>query len=483
MDVYLAVRRCPFPATDSQSEIMLLHLLEKYTSYAGNRFTFFGASSSTKSNTSYSNRSTLRSQRMPLNLLIVGAGVCGPTIAMLLQRSNPQHNITIVEHSPTLRSTGQQIDLKTQAPYILRKMGLLDEIRSRCVNETGLEMVDSAGRQMAYFGASASGERRPGLTSEYEIMRGDMVQALYDASIKQNTELKVGPEQGVTYLFSRTITALGQSTQGVDVTFSDGRKQRYDLVIGADGQNSRTRQLAFGQEVSDAAFKSLGIHGAYFSIPRIDGEGTLARGHLAPGRKMIITRTSDRPVTGALLFTMEESSRLKASYKESLQNQREAFVEVFKDIDWQTDRLISGLKKSDDFYANELGQIKMNQLFTGRVVLLGDAGYCPSPFTGLGTNLCLVGAYVLAGELARQGNNVNGALKSYEEKMQPFIDECQQISHTTLGLLFPSSRLGIWFMHRLIWALSKVTGYFPQSHKGVSHDERLPEYPELNLPC
>ncbi|GLI73436.1 hypothetical protein PoHVEF18_001653 [Penicillium ochrochloron] len=419
---------------------------------------------------------------MPLNMLIVGAGVCGPAIAMLLQRSNPRHNITIVERSSTLRSTGQQIDLKNQAPHILRKMGLLDEIKALCVNETGLEVVDSAGKQIAYFGAAASGERRIGLTSEHEIMRGDMVQALYDASIKQNAELKVGPGQEINYIFGKTITSLDQSAQGVDVTFSDGREHLYDLVIGADGQYSRTRRLAFGQEISDASFKSLGVHAAYFSIPRIDGEGTLARGHLAPGRKMIYTRTSDRPVTGALLFTMQETPRLKASYKESVENQRKAFVEVFKDMDWQTDRLISGLKNSDDFYANELGQIKMDRLSTGRVVLLGDSGYCPSPFTGLGTNLCLVGAYVLAGELARQGNDVKGALKTYEEKMWPFIYECQQFSSRTMEFLFPSSRLGIWAMHNLIWAMSKVAGLFPQPQKRDNHDERLPEYPELKLP-
>lgn len=419
---------------------------------------------------------------MPLNVLIVGAGVCGPAIAMLLQRSNPQHNITIVERSSTLRSTGQQIDLKNQAPHILRKMGLLEEIKALCVNETGFEVVNSAGKQIAYFGVAASGERRPGLTSEHEIMRGDMVQCLYNASIKQNVELKVGPGKEITYLFGQTITSLGQSAQSVDVTFSDGREHRYDLVIGADGQYSRTRRLAFGQDVSDAAFKSLGVHGAHFSIPRVDGEGTLARGHLAPGKKMIFTRTSDRPVTGALLYTMKATPRMKASYKESVKSQREAFVEAFKDMDWQTERFISGLKNSDDFYANELGQIKMDKLSTGRVVLLGDAGYCPSPFTGLGTNLCLVGAYVLAGELARQENDVTGALKCYEEKMRPFIDECQQISQTGLGLLFPTSRLGIWAMHNLAWAVSKLVGFFPQSQKGHTHDGRLPEYPELKLP-
>ena len=176
---------------------------------------------------------------MPLNMLIVGAGVGGPAIAMLLQRSNPQHSITIVERSSTLRSTGQQIDLKTHAPHILRKMGLLDKVKSRCVDETGLEMVDSAGSRTAYFGASAASERRLGLTSEYEIMRGDMVQILYDASMKQNAAIK-GVGNVIEYLFGQTISSLNQSDEGADVTFSNGRKKRYDLVIAADGQGSRT---------------------------------------------------------------------------------------------------------------------------------------------------------------------------------------------------------------------------------------------------
>ena len=423
------------------------------------------------------------SRMSSLNILIVGAGICGPALAMLLQRSNPRHNIRVVERFGSLRPVGQQIDLKTQAPHILRKMGLLDEIRSRCVNETGLEMVDSMGKPVAVFGATASGQRRPGLTSEYEIMRGEMVQVLYDASVKQDTELRdeSGNGKGVTYEFGQTITALDQSTGGVNVTFLDGQKEHYDLVVAADGQGSRTRRLAFGREVSDAAFKLLGIQGAYFSIPRIEGERTLARGHLAPGRKMVVTRPSDRPVTGVLLYAMTESPRLKESYKEAPEHQKEAFAETFKDVDWQNDRLLSGLKASEDFYAHELGQIKMKQLSAGRVVLLGDAGYCPSPFAGLGTNLCLVGAYVLAGELARHGDDVAVALRSYEEKMQPFIDECQRLP--SLGVFFPSSRLGIWSMHKLMWAVSKITGILPQAQQEDTHWKQLPEYPELNLSC
>ncbi|KAJ5117241.1 hypothetical protein N7448_004181 [Penicillium atrosanguineum] len=420
---------------------------------------------------------------MSLNILIVGAGICGPALAMLLQKTNPQNNIKIVERFPSLRLAGQQVDLKTQAPHILRKMGLMDEIKSRCVNETGLEMVDSKGKQVAFFGASAAGESRPGLTSEHEIMRGDMVQVLYDASLKQDAEVRAtsGGTAGVTYEFGQTITALNQSPNGVEVTFLDGQQARYDLVVAADGQGSRTRRLAFGKEVSDASFKSLGIHGGYFSIPRIQDEGSLARGHLAPGSRMIMTRTSDRPVTGVLLFTTKASPTLNAAYKESIEKQKEAFIEMFRDSDWQADRLMAGLAASEDFYAHELGQVKMDQLSTGRVVLLGDAGYCPSPFTGLGTNLCLMGAYVLAGELARQGNDVVGALKSYDEKMRPFIDDCQQYSPGTLSLFFPSSRLGIWSMLQLLRAVAKMSGLFSRSPKEDEHWKRIPEYPELKL--
>lgn len=426
---------------------------------------------------------------MSLNVLIVGAGVCGPAFAMLLQRSNPRHKITILERSPTLRMGGQQIDLKNQAPHILRQMGLLDVIKSRCVDETGLEMVDSKDKPIARFGVAPAGQRRLTLTSEHEIMRGDMVQVLYDASIKQNQDLKAksgDPDAGIRYVFDQTIIALDQrESDDVDVTFSNGEKKRYDLVVGADGQWSHTRSLAFGKETSRAAFKSLGIHAAYFSLPKTENEATLAKLYLAPGRRMVFTRTSGRPVTGALLFTMQNSAKLSGCYRESVEKQKEAFSEAFRDIDWQAERIISGLKSSSDFYAHELGQIKMKELSSGRVVLLGDSGYCPSPFTGLGINLCLVGSYILAGELARHGSsNISEALHSYGDKMRPYIDECQSISPWTLSLAFPSSRLGIWVMHTLAWAIASLSQRFWQGQEDLTdhHAKRLPKYPELNLP-
>jgi len=420
---------------------------------------------------------------MPLNILVVGAGICGPAFAILMQGAEPRTQITVVERHPTLRVAGQQIDLKNQGVEIVKKMGLMDDVKAHCVEETGVEVLNSRGEPMAFFGINPAGQQRLALTSEHEIMRGDLVKVLYRANLEQNERLKIqqGDTGKLTYEFGKTITELTESSDGVDVTFTDGSRKRFDLVVGADGQGSRTRRLAFGQEASDAAFSSLGIHGAYFSLPRIEGEEGNAKVFNAPGSKMLLSRTSNRPVTQFLLYTMSDADILRSSYRQPIEKQREAFAEAFRDVGWQTDRILNGLRTAEDFYAHELGQIKMKQLCTGRVALLGDAGYCPTPFTGLGVTGCLIGAYVLAGELARHGNDVTSALKAFDMTIRPGVDEIQTL-RGNMNLFFPSSRLGVWLMRNAAWVMSKLDQltWRPRSEEDFER-WKVPEYPELNL--
>lgn len=84
----------------------------------------------------------------------------------------------------------------------------------------------------------------------------------------------------------------------------------------------------------------------------------------------------------------------------------------------------------------------MDSWSAGRVTLLGDAGYCPSPMSGQGSSLAVVGAYVLAGELARHDDH-NGALSAYERRMRPFVEADQAIAGTGMGFLAPRTRWGI----------------------------------------
>jgi len=55
------------------------------------------------------------------------------------------------------------------------------------------------------------------------------------------------------------------------------------------------------------------------------------------------------------------------------------------------------------------------------VSLVGDAAYCPSPFSGQGSSLALVGAFVLARELARSPANYADAFARCEARMRPFV--------------------------------------------------------------
>lgn len=463
-----------------------------------------------------------------LNILIVGAGVAGPTLAILLQRSNPAHTITVVERWPDLRAAGQQIDFKTEGLKIMRRMGLLEAMKAKCVKETGMEVFDMRGRSLGRFGVSAADERhRRALTTEHEIMRGDMVQVLYEASLAQDAELKRHAEAGgtavggLTYEFGTTVTELsqfdgggdGDGDAGVDVTLSDGRQRRFDLVVAADGLGSRTRRLAFGREASDAAFRSIGVHAAYYDVPRDDEQDDvgLAAMHSAPGRRMIFTRTSGRPRTQVLLLTMADGGgALARSYGAGVDAQKRAFTEAFSgdDAGWRTPRLLAGMRDTDDFYASELGQIRMRPgdgLSRGRVVLLGDAGYCPSPFTGMGTETCLVGAYVLAGELARRGGPGGGgiaaALRAYEALVRPAVEDMQALPGLA-SWVFPSSAWGVCVMTWLVWVAAKIEQimYKPQAEGSLGEKEKgkgkektqerpgmgklgfgIPDYPELNL--
>ena len=117
-----------------------------------------------------------------LKILICGGGCAGPALAFWLARSG--HHVTICERFEALRAAGAQIDLRAKSIDVVKRMGLLDIIREKLVDEAGVSLVDSDGIVKATIMANRSGKGAQGPTSEYEIMRGDLVRVLYDATNK-----------------------------------------------------------------------------------------------------------------------------------------------------------------------------------------------------------------------------------------------------------------------------------------------------------
>jgi 2-polyprenyl-6-methoxyphenol hydroxylase-like FAD-dependent oxidoreductase len=424
---------------------------------------------------------------MSLNVLIVGAGCAGPAFAQILTKTNPKHNITVVERWPTLRTGGQQLDLKAEGVRIAKAMGIIDALKAACVHETGLKLVDNNGTSIMQFGVNDAAGQGGNLTHEYEIMRGDMVQVFYDASIEERKviEEKGEKEGSLTYKFDTTVTHIDQASEGATVTFSDGQKEHYDLVVAADGQNSRTRRMIFGDEHEAICFDSIGVHAAYYEIPRCFDDND-ARVFFASGSRMVMTRNGDRSKTQVYFFIMknkERHERFRNSQKQSIEEQKKAWIEMYQDAGWECKRFVEGLQTTNDFYATELAQVHMPQLYKGRGVLLGDAGYCPTPFTGMGTTLSLLGSYILAGELAKHGDDVDTALRRYHELMQPPLKMYQKLLAKSF---YPASALGIKIANNVLWTLStlrvhklaqRIFGMFPDA-KGKW---QMPVYPELPL--
>jgi len=434
----------------------------------------------------------------PLNILIVGAGICGPALALLLQRSNPHHNITIIERCPELRTGGQQIDLKANGIPIMKQLGLLDTIRSFCVEESGSRIIDSKGKNLMTFGVTGADEKRGTFefTNEFEFMRGDFVRLMYDTSLSEREILTSnGMTQGsLEYEFNKTITSLDcSSPTSTTVTFSTGETKTYDLVLAADGQGSRTRRLAFGDEVDAASFQSLNIHAAYYNVPRLPTEDSLARLYFPSRNRIIMTRTGNQPITQVYFFLfrdVERAAKMRPVHRQSLADQKAAWTEVYQDAGWDAPRFLAGLQHVDDFYSTEIAQVRMpdGKITKNRVVLLGDAGYCPSPMTGMGTTLSLVGLYVLAGELASHAGDVDAALKAYTETMKQPVKDGQKLTGLADALnMFPASEWGAWAANTFIWTLSSfrvdkmlgwLVGWLPQ---GNDDTWELPEYPALNV--
>jgi 2-polyprenyl-6-methoxyphenol hydroxylase-like FAD-dependent oxidoreductase len=100
-----------------------------------------------------------------------------------------------------------------------------------------------------------------------------------------------------------------------------------------------------------------------------------------------------------------------------------------------------------------MSQIQMDHLSNGRAVLVGDAGYSPSPASGQGTSLALVGAYVLAGELKEATGDHRTAYARYEEEIRNYVEQNLNLGQKMAKEMVPRSRSQIWMRNLSIRTL------------------------------
>ncbi|ORY14068.1 hypothetical protein BCR34DRAFT_534828 [Clohesyomyces aquaticus] len=381
-----------------------------------------------------------------MHVLISGAGIAGPTLAYFLSKAGA--TITILERSESLLPHGQNIDIKGSAVKVIETMGLIDQLRKLNTTEMGAQFIDSKGRPFAQF--PVTGAASP--TAEFEILRGDLAIILSDATKE---------DPNVTYLLGTTIQeVITNDNDTVKVKLSNGEVQEFDLLVAADGQWSKTRSQCFPSETVTVVDK--GLYVAYFTVPRLSGDNAWWKIYHALGSRIISLRPDPHGTIRALLGRMPCNDSQKKAWLEASKSDRDAqetlLKSEFADAGWQAQRLLDAMGEAPDFYFQAVQQVKMSKWSNSRVVCLGDAAHAPTPLTGMGTSLAILGAYILAGELSKLGDGDPPfqALEAYENTFRPFVEKIQKIPSFIPGIAHPGTPLKRWLFQTVVLIVSKI---------------------------
>jgi 2-polyprenyl-6-methoxyphenol hydroxylase-like FAD-dependent oxidoreductase len=340
-------------------------------------------------------------------VLVAGASIAGPALAHWLRRRGAE--VTVVERAPQLRPGGQAVDARGVAKEVIRRMGLDAAVRAARTVTAGAYSVDVDGNVLETYRADDDGG--DGFIAEIEILRGDLSQVLYDDT-----------RDGVEYVFGDRITELVQDVDGVDVAFAGGDRRRFDLVLGADGLHSALRAMVFGPR--EQFVRHLGLVLAFYSVPNEFGLDRWLIEYQESGRSALLRPIHD--ATQAMAMFSFSSADFDVDYRD-VEAQKRLLRERMAGFGWLTPRILAHLDDTQDFYLDQVAQVVMDRWSSGRVGLLGDAAFSSSPMSGGGTGLALVGAYLLAGELAAARWDPEAGFAAYEQRMRPFVEANQEI--------------------------------------------------------
>ena len=362
-----------------------------------------------------------------MRILISGASVAGPVLAYWLNRHG--FDVTVVERAPALRKTGgHAVDLFRPAMAISEKMGVLPQIEALATGTDRLTLYrEGVARPVRVDLTKVVG----GISDRHvEIMRDDLSEVYYDAG-----------RDDVEYIFGDSITAISADAE---VTFEHASPRKFDVVIGADGLHSNVRRLVFGEDAGRTRF--LGGYLAVQSVPK----------SLAPVGEMVVHGAAGRlagiytaqPLDDArVLFMFKSKEELQYHYRDVLR-QKELLRAAFAGRHAMVDGWLEELDRTPTFYFDSITQLQLDTWSRGRVTLVGDAGYCPGPAVGGSTSIAVLGAYILAGELAQADGDYAKAFAAYEAEMGDAVRRSRTMARGIAKGLIPNSRAGVWALTR-----------------------------------
>jgi 2-polyprenyl-6-methoxyphenol hydroxylase-like FAD-dependent oxidoreductase len=356
-----------------------------------------------------------------MRILISGAGMAGLSTSITLGAAG--HDVTIVERATHLRVNGSPIDIRGDAIKVADKMGVLDGIRARRVDMSErVQFIGSRGELLAELPDSEFNDS----PDDTEIPREDLANVLR-AALEPTTSLR----------FAESVDELRDDGDGVDVRFASGERQRYDIVVGADGMHSTTRRLVLGPE--DQFLRHLGLYVALADLPDYAQPDRRNPMYNFPGHLIGIAAYRDKAL-GVFMF---RSPWIDYDYHD-LGAQKQILLDAFAGhTEWKIRDLLDDASRDNELYFDSVSQIHMPSWHRGRVVLVGDAAHCASPLSGRGTSLAITGAWLLAEALRDHPDDVAVAFEQYEREQLPYVTYAQGTAGPGGDVLVPATQQDI----------------------------------------
>jgi len=367
-----------------------------------------------------------------MKVAINGLGIAGPTLAYWLRRGG--HETVLFEKAGAPRTGGYLVDFWGVGYDIAERMGVLPALKQSGYLMKALRMVDSVGREVAGLDL---GPMRAMLHGRFiSVARTDLAAALVRAC------------GDVPIYFGISIAGIARNTDGVSVKLSDGSRDHFDLVIGADGLHSRVRDLTYG---STAQFeRRLDCYVAAFRIPGYPHRDELIYvSHTAPDRH--VGRVSLRN-DETLILLLCRSRVIKGDLPRK--KRRAALRNAFGNMEWEVPQILDAMETADDLYFDGVSQMRLPHWYAPRVGLVGDAAACVSFLAGEGAGLAMLEAYVLAGELHRAQTDIDRALAMYDQRLRAFVASKQDAALRLRSFFMPQTSLAVGIRNLAVRSLS-----------------------------
>ena len=339
-----------------------------------------------------------------MRILIIGGGIAGPSLVTQLKKHNVKCDVTLVEQAPEFRNIGYGIALWGNGRRTLKEAGIDDHIIDKEGYEVPWEAFETTRRKILKSFVFNNFKSLGGpIFIPRALLHKTIVDQLNPAIIRHNIKpvaIRNFPE-----------------TKIAAVEFSDGSKGEYDLVVGADGVNSWTREHVFGSGLKKYYSRSLWIMW-------IDKKFTLSKGAvaIAGGGKL------------ALLLPLKDKCQLSlyASRTPGIQGDVATRKRDLKDLFYEFGdairHMIMSVPSGQDILFNDAAYISMKHWYKNRVVLIGDAQHAMSPMMGMGASLAIEDSCVLAQEIANE-ENVDEALKKFEHRRNKRLNIYKKQAH------------------------------------------------------